>query len=116
MASIWFARELDPIDATPANGAKRLLDEWLENDDQGNLKVRDEQQEGIVNLTREWLRESRSMRRRGRELEDFAGQLTDSKLLWCRKVKCRVEQSCCFCQLAAAKIAWYCLSLLISKK
>ncbi len=62
-----LANSMDPSGSDPVVVADRLLNEWTVESDKGGRKVNPDRVQEVENSVREWLKESRNMRRRGKK-------------------------------------------------
>ncbi len=91
-----LANSMDPSGSDPVVVAERLFNEWTVESDKGGRKVNPDRVQEVENSVREWLKESRNMRRRGQEMDEFAKLLENAELAKCYQSftgKCLISRS-----------------------
>ena len=80
LALMRLADDYEVSSADPETAVQALLSEGLETDAQDRVRLRAEVTEEFVELARDLLREFRTIRRKGRSVDEFARHVSDSEL------------------------------------
>ena len=80
VALAWLASVMDPSGSDPIVAAQELFDQWTVEREKGGRDVNPDRVQEVENSVREWLKESRNMRRRGQEMDEFAKLLDNAEL------------------------------------
>lgn len=80
VAALKFAEEFEPSSAEPGEIVRDLLGEVFDEGDNGELVVRDDNQEEITEFVRDQFRTYRTLRRHGRTIERAAESIADEEL------------------------------------
>ncbi len=80
IVAAWIANEMGTTASVPDKAVKNWLDEWIVAGENGKLSVNMDRQDEMVNRTRESLRNSRALRRRGLDVAEFGKKLENASL------------------------------------
>lgn len=80
LALLFVARDMDYLPVDPDQAAREWLSQIITKNDSGKYEITVESTEDLSNRLEEFFREFRDIRRRGRVVDEFAGQLTDLEL------------------------------------
>ncbi len=78
--SSWLASEMNITSSDPKQNAEDYLMQFFSETAEGKLSINTDRKDEFEGRIRDWLRDGRSLRRRGSEIVAFADQLADPKL------------------------------------